>query len=63
MGIINTNVKAGEFKQLIQDGKKNKVLEKKINLKIRVTMFHGSKDEVVPVSFSKKALQMKRLIW
>ena len=45
-------------KQLIQDGKKNKVLEKKINLKIRVTMFHGSKDEVVPVSFSKKALQI-----
>ena len=40
--------------QLIKDGRKNKVLSKKINLKINVTMFHGQKDEVVPVSFSKK---------
>ena len=42
--------------QLIKDGRKNKVLSKKINLKINVTMFHGQKDEVVPVSFSKKVL-------
>ena len=42
--------------QLIKDGRKNKVLSKKINLKINVTMFHGQKDEVVPVSFSKKIL-------
>ena len=42
--------------QLIKDGKKNKVLSKKILLKISVTMFHGKKDEVVPVSFSRKVL-------
>ena len=40
--------------QLIKDGRKNKVLSKKINLKINVTMFHGQKDEVVPISFSKR---------
>ena len=40
--------------QLIKDGRKNKVLSKKINLKINVTMFHGQKDGIVPVSFSKK---------
>ena len=33
--------------QLIKDGKRNKVLNKKIKLKIPVTMFHGKKDEVV----------------
>ena len=44
--------------QLIKDGRKNKVLSKKINLKINVTMFHGQKDDVVPVSFSKKVLSV-----
>ena len=44
--------------QLIKDGRKNKVLSKKINLKINVTMFHGQKDEVVPVYFSKKVLSI-----
>ena len=44
--------------QLIKDGRKNKILSKKINLKINVTMFHGQKDEVVPVSFSKKVLSL-----
>ncbi|MDC0216384.1 alpha/beta hydrolase, partial [Candidatus Pelagibacter sp.] len=29
--------------QLIQDGKKNKILNKKFKLKIPVTMIHGSK--------------------
>ncbi|MDA1198256.1 MAG: alpha/beta hydrolase [Proteobacteria bacterium] len=42
--------------QLIKDGFKNKVLSKKINLPIPVTMIHGSKDESVPVVFSKKIL-------
>ena len=42
--------------QLIKDGRKNKVMSKKINYKIHVTMFHGKKDEVVPISFSKKVL-------
>ena len=44
--------------QLIKDGRANKVLAKKINLKINITMFHGQKDEVVPVSFSRKVLSV-----
>ncbi len=44
--------------QLIKDGRKNKVLNKKTNLKINVTMIHGQKDEVVPVSYSKKVLKI-----
>ena len=44
--------------QLIKDGRKNKVLNKKINLKIDVTMIHGSKDEVVPKSYSRKVLNI-----
>ncbi len=44
--------------QLIKDGKKNKVLSKKILLKIDVLMFHGQKDEVVPVSYSRKVLNI-----
>ena len=43
--------------QLIKDGRKNKVLKKKINSKINVTMVHGQKDEVVPVSYSRKVLK------
>ena len=35
--------------------KKNKVLSRKIKSKIILTMIHGEKDEVVPVSFSKKS--------
>jgi len=44
--------------QLIQDGRKNKVLSKKINAKIYVTMVHGENDELVPVSFSRKVLSI-----
>jgi esterase/lipase len=44
--------------QLIKDGRKNKVLSKKINSKISVTMVHGQKDEVVPVSYSRKVLKI-----
>ena len=44
--------------QLIKDGRKNKVLSKKIFKKIQISMFHGEKDEVVPVSFSKKVLSI-----
>ena len=44
--------------QLIKDGKRNKVLNKKIKLKIPVTMFHGKKDEVVPTNFSRKVLKI-----
>ena len=44
--------------QLIKDGRKNKVLNKKIDTKISVTMVHGQKDEVVPVSYSRKVLKI-----
>ena len=43
---------------MIKDGRKNKVLSKKINTKIDVTMVHGKKDELVPVSFSRKVLSI-----
>ena len=44
--------------QLIKDGRKNKVLKKKINLEIKITMIHGKKDEVVPISYSRKILRI-----
>ena len=44
--------------QLIKDGRKNKVLNKKINSKINVTMVHGQKDKVVPVSYARKVLRV-----
>ena len=55
------NIKHGEYEypityQLIKDGEKNKVLSKKIISPINVTMIHGAKDDVVPVSFSRKVL-------
>ena len=58
-----TIIKSGNYEypitnQLIKDGRKNKVLHKKINFKINVTMIHGQKDEVVPVSFSKLVLKV-----
>ena len=60
-GIIN--LKHGDYEypitfQLIKDGRKNKVLHRKIHQKINVTMVHGSKDKSVPVSYSKKVLNM-----
>ena len=44
--------------QLIKDGRKNKVLHKKIYQNINITMVHGKKDESVPVSYSKKLLRI-----
>ena len=44
--------------QIIKDGKKNKVLSKKIKSLIYVSMFHGKKDDIVPTSFSKKVLSI-----
>ncbi len=44
--------------QLIKDGRKNKVFSKKIFMKIQISMFHGKKDEIVPVSFSRKVLSI-----
>ena len=54
-------IKNGQYEypitlQLIKDGRKNKILSKKITSRIKVTMVHGSKDEVVPVYFSRKVL-------
>ena len=44
--------------QLIKDVRKNKVFSKKILQKIQISMFHGKKDEVVPVYFSRKVLSI-----
>ena len=44
--------------QLKKDGRKNKLLKKKIKSSIPITMVHGSKDEVVPVIFSKKIIKL-----
>ncbi len=66
------NLKHGDYVypitlQLIKDGRKNKVLNKKIESRINVTMIHGEKDEAVPISYSKKTLKIfkgakKRLV-
>tara|TARA_B100000287_G_scaffold41863_1_gene37949 strand:+ start:768 stop:1514 length:747 start_codon:yes stop_codon:yes gene_type:complete len=60
-GIIS--LKHGDYEypityQLIQDGRGNKVLHKKINQDLKVTMIHGSKDNSVPVIYSKKILKI-----
>jgi len=57
------NLDYGEFtypltKQLIFNGRKNKVLNSKINLKIPIILFHGLKDKVVPLKFSRKILKI-----
>ena len=57
------NLKHGKYKypislQLLKDGKKNKVLNKKIYQKSKVTMIHGERDESVPASYSKKVLRI-----
>ena len=45
-------------KQLIFDGRKNKILCNKINLKISMVLFHGTNDEAVPINFSKKIFKI-----
>ena len=60
-GIIN--LKHGNYEypithQLIKDGRKNKILNKKVTSSISVTMIHGSKDEVVPASYSRRVLRL-----
>ena len=57
------NLKHGNYEypityQLIKDGRKNKILNKKILSHINVTMIHGGKDEVVPQSYSRKVLKI-----
>ena len=66
------NFKHGDYEypityQLIKDGRKNKVFQKRFRTKINVTMMHGKKDEIVPVVYSRKILRLfkkakKRLI-
>ena len=60
-GIIN--LEHGEYEypisyQLIKDGRKNRVLNKKINCNINIVMVHGSKDNSVPVIYSRKILKI-----
>ena len=60
-GVINLKHGDHEYPvsyQLIKDGDKNKVLNKKINLNINITMVHGNKDQSVPVIYSKKILEI-----
>ena len=45
-------------KQLIFDGRKNRVLKNKINLNIPIVLLHGGEDDVVPFKFSKKIFKM-----
>ena len=45
-------------KQLIFNGRKNKILNNKINLKIFIVLFHSISDEIVPLNFSKKILKV-----
>ena len=57
------NLKHGDFEypityQLIKDGRKNLVLNKKIDAKIPVTMIHGNNDTTVPISLSRKVLKL-----
>ena len=57
------NVKHGGYEypitlQFIKDGLKNKILSKKNSIRTKVIMIHGEKDEVVPVSFSRKVLAL-----
>jgi len=57
------HLKHGEYKypislQLIKDGRKNKVLDRKIYQKLKVTMVHGKEDKSVPISYSRKVLKI-----
>ena len=60
-GIIH--LKHGEYEypitlQLIKDGRKNRVFNKKIYQNVKVTMVHGDKDLSVPVNYSRKVLKI-----
>jgi len=57
------NLRHGDYEypityQLIKDGRKNKILVKKIRSQISVTMIHGGRDEVVPLNYSKRVLKI-----
>jgi len=57
------NLKHGDYEypislQLIKDGKKNKVFNKKIYNKLKVTMIHGDNDKSVPINYSRRVLRI-----
>jgi len=62
--IIGTLIKSKVNKIIVvlgfQKSKVRKIIvkNKKINLNIPITLFHGLKDEVVPLMFSKKILKI-----
>ena len=61
------NLRHGEYEypitlQLIKDWRKNKFLNKKIIYNINFTMIHGQKDELVPVSYSRKVLKIFEIV-
>ena len=43
---------------LIKDGRKNKIFNKIFKNKIPLTIFHGKKDDVVPISISRKIMKV-----
>ena len=43
---------------LIKDGRKNKILNKNFKNKIHLTILHGKKDDVVPISISRKIMKI-----
>ena len=45
-------------KNLIMNGRKNKILNKNIYTKIHVVLIHGLKDELVPLKFSQKIFKL-----
>tara|TARA_B100001142_G_C14256459_1_gene625317 strand:+ start:325 stop:1071 length:747 start_codon:yes stop_codon:yes gene_type:complete len=60
-GIIN--LKHGNYEypitlQMIKDGRKNKVFNKKIYQNLSITMVHGTKDKSVPIYYSRKVLKI-----
>ena len=57
------NLKHGGYEypityQLIKDSKNNRVLNKKINVDIPVTLFHGTKDEAIPPKYSRMLIKI-----
>ena len=57
------NLKHGGYEypityQLIKDARKNKVLNQKINTNIPITLFHGTRDEAIPVKFSRNLIKI-----
>ncbi len=43
---------------LIKDGRKNKIFNKILNHKIFLTILHGKKDDVVPISISRRIMKI-----